>query len=356
MPDCVNYKIGQLLDNKVKSYDSFDPSRRSFVKGAGVLRASALASGFALFSDDAYAKRDIVVPTRNLVGHYAFVHGEDEAISLDLSVNANEFFYTASLIKQVTLAKVFEEIAAGKLDWNDKIQVSSYAMVQSSHRAEFVELSVIQACEMAGSASINDATIALAERVAAQENITRRLSHRQSKALEHKFVRDHMMPLVRDLGMHNTLCTNSTGFPLYSPRDIKNGYETMELPNSYSTLNDMAKITSHILSEYSDYMHVFAKPFVAVNTYKKRIGNGNLLLQSNEREDSDPYDGVFGMKSGSIHASGHHLACVKEHDGRTIVSITIGSDKDNRISDQRRALDLAVDEYEARIYNNLDIF
>ncbi len=344
------------MGDTVKNDDKFDPSRRSFVKGAGVLGAGALASGFSLFSDDAYSGQGLIMPTRNLVGHYAFVHGENSSITSDLSVNADEIFYTASLIKQVTLAKVFDEIAAGRLDWNDKIQVSSYAMVQSSHRAEFVELSVLQACEMAGSASINDAAIALAERVAAQENITRRLSHRQSKSLENKFVRDHMMPLVTDLGMHNTLCTNSTGFPLYSPRDIKNGYETMELPNSYSTLNDMAKITSHILSEYSDYMHVFAKPFVAVNTYKKRIGNGNLLLQGNEREDADPYDGVFGMKSGSIYASGHHLVCVKEHDGKTIVSITIGSDKDNRIVDQRRALDLAVDEYETRLHNSLDIF
>ena len=344
------------MADRLKSDDSIDPSRRSFVKGAGVLGVSALTSGFSLFSEEAYGAQGLVVPTRNLVGHYAYVHGDNEALGPDLSVNADEMFYTASLIKQVTLARVFEEIEVGRLDWNDKIQVSSYAMIQSSHRAEFVELSVLQACEMAGSASINDATIALAERVAAQENITRRLTHRQSKALENKFVRDHMMPLVQDLNMHDTLCTNSTGLPLYSPRDIHNGYETMELPNSYSTLSDMAKITSHILSEYSDFMDVFAQPFVPVNTYRERIQNGNLLLQGNEREDADPYDGVFGMKSGSIHASGHHLVCVKEHYGKTIVSTTIGSNKDNRAEDQRRVLDLAVNEHEAKIYNSFDIF
>ena len=336
------------MSDRLKSDDSIDPSRRFFVKGAGVLGVSALTSGLSLFSEEAYGAQGLVVPTRNLAGHYAYMHGDNEALSLDLSVNADEVFYTASLIKQVTLARVFEEIEAGRLDWNDKIQVSSYAMIQSSHRAEFVELSVLQACEMAGSASINDATIALAERVAAQENITRRLTHRQSKALENKFVRDHMMPLVQDLNMHDTLCTNSTGLPLYSPRDIHNGYETMELPNSYSTLSDMAKMTSHILSEYSDYMEVFAQPSVPVNTYRERIDNGNLLLQGNEKEGADPYDGVFGMKSGSIHASGHHLICVKEIDGKTLVSTTIGSNKDDRVEDQRRILDLAVDTHEAK--------
>ena len=327
----------------------FASSRRSFLKGASVLGVSALTSGFSLFSEEAYGTQGLVVPTRNLVGHRAYVHGENEALSADLSVNADEVFYTASLIKQVTLAKVFEEIEAGRLDWNDKIQVSSYAMIQSSHRAEFVELTVRQACEMAGSASLNDATIALAERIAAQEAVTRRLTHRQSKVLENKFVHDHMMPLVQDLKMQHTLCTNSTGLPLYSTRDKQNGYETMELPNSYSTLNDMAKMTSHILSEYPDYMDVFAQPFVAVNTYRERMHNGNLLLPGSEREGADPYDGVVGMKSGSIYASGHHLICVKEIDGQTLVSTTIGSNKDERVADQRGVLDLAVDTHKEKI-------
>lgn len=334
--------MGDGRDNN----DDFGASRRCFIKGAGAL---VLTGGSGLFSDSAHGAQKLVMPTRNLAGHHAYIHGESDALSSDLSVNADEAFYTASLIKQVTLARVFEEIDSGRLDWNDKIQVSSYAMIQSSHRAEFVELTVRQACEMAGSASLNDATIALAERVAAQENITNRLTHRQSKALENKFVRECMMPLVQDLKMQQTLCTNSTGLPLYSTRDKQNGYETMELPNSYSTLNDMAKMTSHILSEYPDYMDVFAQPFVSVNTYRERMHNGNLLIPGSERKGAEPYGGVVGMKSGSIHASGHHLICVKENDGKIIVSTTIGSEKDNRVQDQRRVLDLAVDTHKARI-------
>ncbi|PCJ97771.1 MAG: hypothetical protein COA45_08775 [Zetaproteobacteria bacterium] len=326
----------------------FASSRRSFLKGASVLGVSALASGFSLFSQEAYGTQGLVVPTRNLVGHRAYVHGENEALSADLSVNADEVFYNASLTKLVTLARVFEEIDSGNLDWNDKIRVSSHAIIQSSHRAEFEELTVRQACEMAGSASLNDAAIALAERVSAQKNITLGLTRSQSIALENIFVHDHMMPLVQSLGMDNTLCTNATGLPLYSVRDKKNGYETMELPNNYSTLNDMAKITSHILSEYSDYMDVFAQPFVSVNTFRSRMHNGNLLLPDNEKKGADPYDGVVGMKSGFINASGHHLICVKENEGKTIVSMTIGSNGSDRAEDQRRILDLAVGTYKAR--------
>ncbi|PCJ03172.1 MAG: hypothetical protein COB14_00110 [Alphaproteobacteria bacterium] len=323
-------------------------SRRFFLKGASVLSVSALTSGLSLFPDTALGAQKLIVPTRNLVGHHAYVHGENEALSPELSAYADEVFYNASLTKLVTLAKVFEEIDSGRLDWNDKIRVSERAIYQSSHRAEFEELSVRQACEMAGSASLNDATIALAERIAAQENITRQLTQRQSKALENIFVRKHMMPLVQSLDMKNTLCTNATGLPLYSVKDKKNGYETMELPNNYSTLNDMAKITSHHLSEYSDYMDVFAQRFVSVNTFRSRMHNGNLLLPGSERKGADPYDGVVGMKSGFINASGHHLICVKEHDGKTLVSMTIGSDRDDRVEDQRRILDLAVNTYEAR--------
>lgn len=323
-------------------------SRRSFMKGAGVLGVSALTSGFSLFSDSTHAAQKLIVPTRNLVGHHAYVHGESEALGSDLSAHADEVFYMASLIKLVTLGRVFEEIESGRLDWNDKIQVSSRAIMQSSHRAEFEELTVRQACEMAGSASLNDAAIALAERVAAQENITRGLTQSQSKDLENKFVCDYMMPLVHSLDMKNTLCTNATGLPLYSKRDKQNGYKTMELPNSYSTLTDMSKITSHILSEYSDYMGVFAQPFVSVNTFRSRMHNGNLLLPGSERKGADPYDGVVGMKSGFINASGHHLICAKEEAGKIIVSMTIGSDGGERVADQTRTLDCAVEAYKAR--------
>lgn len=326
----------------------FTSSRRSFIKGASVLGVGALTSGFSLFSEEVYGAQGLVIPKRNLVGHHAYVHGDNEAFGPELSSHADEVFYNASLTKLVTLAKVFEEIDSGNIDWNDKIRVSNRAIIQSSHRAEFEELTVRQACEMAGSASLNDAAIALAERVAAQKNITLGLTQSQSIALENTFVRDHMMPLVQSLGMDNTLCTNATGLPLYSVRDKKNGYETMELPNNYSNLNDMAKITSHILSEYSDYMDIFAKPFVSVNTFRSRMHNGNLLLPDNEKKGADPYDGVVGMKSGFINASGHHLICVKENDGKTIVSMTIGSKGGDRVEDQRRILDLAVETHKAR--------
>ncbi len=329
-------------------------TRRVFARQAFMLGLGVLAGGTNALAMPYNEQRER--PERKLKGKLSFVHGENEPLSPDLAENADQPFYTASLIKLVTLACVFEDIKAGKLDWDDKIKVSNRAMTMSEHTSWHKELTVREACEMAGSISLNDATIALAEHLGRGGPPTSYVTDKKSVEQEQQFVTERMMPLVERLGMDNTQCVNATGFPVYSRREARNYFRTMEdEPNNQSTLQDMAILTSHILDEYPEFMDVFSVPHVDMYAQRPtKIYSSNLLLPGNKRSSAEPCDGVIGMKTGFINASNHHLICVKEVDGAKIVSMTIGSAYKDRASEQRAALDAAVEAYQNRPQHEAD--
>ncbi len=313
-------------------------SRRNVVKGLAALALSPL------FPGDALAKS--TRPERRWSGHYAFVQGEDRPLLPLNDEVLDKKFYMASTLKIATLACVFDALEKGEIDWNDKIPVSRHAQVMSSHRADFPELTVRQAAEMSGSISINDATIALAEFIADKYKSPNDIVRGQA-GLETLFVEKHIGGLLSDLDMQDTLIVNSTGLPIYSKADKRRGYTTMELPNSQSSFRDMHKLISHVLS-YKDYLEVFSVPWTKVNTFRGRLHSGNMLLPGNERDDAQPYQGVMGLKSGYTYASGSHLIATYETGGQTLVSMTIGSDSDERIQDQVLAMDTTIAAYNQR--------
>lgn len=329
-------------------------TRRTFARQAFLASIGTIVSGPAAFGlpskfEDANEQNEDV-PERRLKGTHAFIHGEDGPLSTDLSVNADKKFYTASLIKLVTLACMFEDVCDGKLSWDDEIKVSNRAMRMSRHTSWFPKLTVRQACENAGSVSLNDAAIAIAEHLGKHDAVSGYITDRKSIALEQHFVENRMNPLIKTLGMNDTLCTNATGFPQYSAREIRGGRKRMtDMPNNYSTLNDMQKLTAHIMSEYPECMEVFSVPYVMMHSKKPtKIYTTNMLLPGNKKSKAEPYEGVIGMKTGFINASGSHLICAKEIDGKTLVSMTIGSKTSERVADQSAAMDRAVQAYEDR--------
>ncbi len=358
--DIKNNTIRKMGDEKSLGYDSEDEqngliTRRTFARQAFLASIGTLVSGPSAFGlpspfEDAGELNDDI-PQRRLKGTHAFIHGEDEPLSADLSVNADKKFYTASLIKLVTLACMFEDVCDGKISWDDEIKVSNRAMRMSSQTSWFPNLTVRQACENAGSASLNDAAIAIAEHLGKHDAVSGYITDRKSIALEQHFVENRMNPLVKALGMSDTLCANATGFPIYSAREIRGGRKSMtDMPNNYSTLNDLQKLTTHILSEYPEFMDVFSMPYVMMHAKKPtKIYTTNMLLPGNKKSKAEPYEGVIGMKTGFINASHSHLICAKEIDGKTLVSMTIGSKPSERVADQRAAMDRAVQAYEDRL-------
>jgi D-alanyl-D-alanine carboxypeptidase len=179
------------------------------------------------------------------------------------------------------------EIEAGRLSFDDKIEVSSYAAGQSpvkfGLRAGQV-ITVRQAINAAIVASANDAAVALAEKIAGSE---------AAFAVR-------MTAMARDLGMARTVFRNASGLP-------HDGQVT--------TARDMAVLATAVLRDYPKHYPLFNQRAVTIG--KRSRGTVNGILGS--------YAGADGFKTGFTCGSGYNLVASATRDGRRLIGVVLGS-------------------------------
>lgn len=199
----------------------------------------------------------------------------------------NHLWYPASLTKMMTVYLALSEIEAGRLKFEDKITVSARAAGQSpvkfGLRAGQV-ITVRQAIDAAIVASANDAAVALAEKVAGEED---------AFALR-------MTAMARSLGMARTIFRNASGLP-------DDGQVT--------TARDMAVLASALLRDYSKHYPLFNQRAVTIG--KRSRGTVNSILGS--------YAGADGFKTGFTCGSGYNLVASAQRDGRRLIGVVLGS-------------------------------
>lgn len=149
--------------------------------------------------------------------------------------NKNDKVAVASMTKMVAQIIILENIENGNLSWDEKIKVSSNASGMGGSQIWLQtgeEMSVRDLMKGITMASANDATVALAERIAGTETA---------------FVKQ-MNDKVKELGLKNTNFVNSTG---------------LDEDNHYSSAYDMAIIAKELLKHdeileisgvYEDYI------------------------------------------------------------------------------------------------------
>lgn len=205
-----------------------------------------------------------------------------------VSANApNHLWYPASLTKMMTVYVTLSEIASGRLGFDDKIKVSAYAANVSPVRFGLKAGQVItvrQAINAAIVASANDAAVALAEKVAGDED---------AFALR-------MTAMARSLGMTRTVFRNATGLP-------DDGQVT--------TARDLAMLASALLRDYPEHYPLFNQRSVTIA--KRSRGTVNSILGS--------YAGADGFKTGFTCGSGYNLVASAERDGRRLIGVVLGS-------------------------------
>jgi len=199
----------------------------------------------------------------------------------------NHLWYPASLTKMMTVYVVLSEIEAGRLRFDDKIKVSAHAAgvspVKFGLRAGQI-ITVRQAINAAIVASANDAAVALAEKVAGDED---------SFALR-------MTAMARSLGMGRTVFRNATGLP-------DDGQVT--------TARDMAMLATSLLRDYPEHYPLFNQRAVTIG--KRSRGTVNSILSA--------YAGADGFKTGFTCGSGYNLVASAQRDGRRLVGVVLGS-------------------------------
>ncbi|MGB6307711.1 MAG: D-alanyl-D-alanine carboxypeptidase family protein [Steroidobacteraceae bacterium] len=193
----------------------------------------------------------------------------------------------ASLTKLMTAYIVFQELAAGKLKLDEQVTVSEHAWRSEGSRT-FIELGkpvsvqdlILGMIVQSG----NDATIALAERIAGTEETFAQLMNANAQRL----------------GMVGTHFENSSGLPS---------------AQHFMTARDLSLLATAIIRDYPQYYKWFSVREFEHNGIKQQNRNGLL--------EKDPT--VDGLKTGHTDEAGFCLVTSSLRDGMRLVSVVMGS-------------------------------
>lgn len=235
--------------------------------------------------------------------------------------NMNEQVAVASLTKMLAQLLILENVESGNLTWDEMIKISSNAAGYGGTQIYLQtgeEMTVKDLMKGISMASANDATVALAERIAGSEE---------------KFV-EMMMSKVNELGLKNTNFVNSTG---------------LDEENHYSTAYDLSIIARELIkhekifefsSQYEDYLRVdTANKFWLVNT--------NKLVRF--------YDGADGLKTGFTDNAKYCMAVTAKRNGMRILAIVLGEEVSKvRNQETTELLDYGFNLYEVSIIRAKD--
>ncbi|WP_211296519.1 D-alanyl-D-alanine carboxypeptidase family protein [Paenibacillus donghaensis] len=204
--------------------------------------------------------------------------------------NSHDKLPPASITKVMTMLLIVEALDEGRLQLTDKVRTSEYAASMGGSQIFLEpgeEMTVDEMLKGIAMASGNDASVAIAEKIAGSESA---------------FV-DQMNAKVGELGLKDTHFANCNGLPA---------------DNHYSSAYDIAVMSRELLKHeriikytgsYQDYLRKDSpKPFWLVNT--------NKLVRF--------YTGADGLKTGYTAEAKFCLSATAARDGMRAVAVVLG--------------------------------
>ncbi|GMR06489.1 MAG: D-alanyl-D-alanine carboxypeptidase family protein [Gammaproteobacteria bacterium] len=252
-----------------------------------ILGAILLMASFVSFAKDQQAVSNANVAPPVIEGKSWLLIDSDSGAVLSAG-NPDMQIEPASLTKLMTAYIVFRELAEGRQSLNDMVFVSEKAWRMTGSRMFIKVNSRVKMEDLIKGMIIqsgNDATVALAERIAGSEESFVAL----------------MNEVAADLGMKGTYFVNSSGMP-------DEGHLT--------TATDLAKITRALINQYPEYYKYYSVKKFTWN--KITQGNRNLLLYR------DPT--VDGVKTGHTESAGYSLIGSAEREGMRLIAVVTGTD------------------------------
>lgn len=237
--------------------------------------------------------------------------------------NGHEKLPPASITKIMTMLLTVEAIDSGKLKWTDKVRTSEYAASMGGSQIFLEpgeEMTVDEMLKGIAMASGNDASVAMAEKLAGTEAAFVQMMNDRAK----------------ELGMNDTHFANCNGLPT---------------DNHYSSAHDIAIMSRELLKHkditkytgaYQDYLRKDTeKPFWLVNT--------NKLVRF--------YSGADGLKTGYTSEAKFCLSATAMKDGMRVVAVVLGEpNTKTRNSEVSNMLDYAFSQYTMKsIYKKGDL-
>jgi D-alanyl-D-alanine carboxypeptidase len=202
--------------------------------------------------------------------------------------NADAQNYPASLTKMMTLYLTFEALDAGKLKLDREFPVSAHAAAQAPSKLGLMpgETITVRDCVLGVvTKSANDCAVVLAEGLGGNEGA----------------FAQRMTDKARQLGMKNTFFHNASGLPD---------------PQQHTTARDLATLARALYRDFPNHYHYFA-----TREFEWRgavFANHNHLMSS--------FQGMDGIKTGYIRASGFNLAASAVRNNRRLIAVVMGGE------------------------------
>lgn len=226
--------------------------------------------------------------------------------------NSHDKLPPASITKIMTMLLTMEAIDEGRLKLTDRVRTSEYAASMGGSQIFLEpgeEMTVEEMLKGIAMASGNDASVAMAEKIAGTEEAFVKLMN--EKAAE--------------LGMKDTHFVNCNGLPA---------------DNHYTSAHDIAVMSRELLKyegitkytgAYQDYLRKDTpKPFWLVNT--------NKLVRF--------YTGADGLKTGYTSEAKFCLSATAKRDGLRTIAVVMGApDTKTRNNEVSRLFDYAFSQY-----------
>src|SRR5580704_7893842 len=239
------------------------------------------------FAETPTPAASITIPTAPQVEARTYIVVDHRTDKVLAAKEATARMEPASLTKLMTAYIVFQELAGGKLKLEDMVTVSEHAWRSEGSRT-FIELGkpvtvqdlILGMIVQSG----NDATIALAERIAGTEDTFAQLMNSDAKRLD----------------MTGTHFENSSGLPS---------------PQHYTTARDMSLLANAMIRDFPQYYKYYSIHEFEHNGIKQQNRNGLL--------EKDP--SVDGLKTGHTDSAGFCLVTSAHREGMRLVSVVLGS-------------------------------
>lgn len=237
--------------------------------------------------------------SNNNNGRYSAIVIDAQTGNVLHAENADDPRYPASLTKMMTLYLTFEALDDGRLTLEQRLPVSAWAQSMSPTKLGLTEgntVKVEHAILGLVTKSANDAAVVLAEALGGTESRFAEIMTRKA----------------RSLGMNATNFQNASGLPD---------------PGQTTTARDFAKLGLALVRDHPKYYQYFSRRDFAYGG--RKLPNHNRLMSR--------YEGMDGIKTGYIGASGFNLVGSAVRDGKRLMAVVMGGRspllRDNRMAE-----------------------
>ena len=238
----------------------------------------------------------VIVPKPPDVNVESYILYSPDVDSIIASVEEIKQIKPASITKLMTAYTVFHAIEEGQIDMVDRVRVSDYAMSVGGSTMflnKYMDATVEDLIQGMIIISVNDASVALAEHIAGNE---------ETFAI-------YMNMYAEALGMKNTNFTNSSG---------------LEHEDHYSSALDIAILAGKIINEFPEYFYYYSQQTYAFDQAKD-MKTGEPILQYNRNKLLRRDSSVDGMKTGYTKSAGYCLVATAMRDGRRLIAVVTGA-------------------------------